>query len=372
MRIADIHHRLHALGAKPEHVQRVLRHWSHALPYDSGKRQLEHWLPLAVRQALPALADELAGLARLRSSHPGEDGSARLLVDLADGQAVEAVLLAPGRIPGLCVSTQLGCAVGCLFCMTGQGGLLRQLGSAEIVAQVALARSLRPVKKVVFMGMGEPAHNLDNVLEAIELLGTVGQIGHKNLVFSTVGDPRAFEALLALTPGQVRPALALSLHSSDAALREYLLPRAPRLSPETLVAQAEAYARASAYPVQYQWTLLAGINDSEAEIDGIVRLLKGKFGVLNLIPYNAVDGLDFQRPSWERAAEIARSLHRRGVLTKLRHSAGQDVDGGCGQLRARAIDGLSRVAMPTRRRASGPAVGAALSQPISGPINPPA
>ena len=351
MRITDIRQRLRALGAKPEHEQRVLRHWLHALPHDSGKRPLDNWLPLAVRRELPALAAELAGLARLHSEHPGEDGSARLLVTLADGQAVESVLLAPGRVPGLCVSTQLGCAVGCLFCMTGRSGLLRQLGSAEIVAQVALARSMRPVKKVVFMGMGEPAHNLDNVLEAIALLGTVGQIGHKNLVFSTVGDPRAFEALLALAPGQVRPALALSLHSSDAALRERLLPRAPRLSPEQLVELSEAYARASAYPVQYQWTLLQGINDNEAEIDGIVRLLAGKLGVLNLIPYNAVDGLDFQRPSWERAAEIARALHRRGVLTKLHHSAGQDVEGGCGQLRARATaaDGSVAVTMPTRR-----------------------
>ncbi|OGB08242.1 MAG: rRNA methyltransferase [Burkholderiales bacterium RIFCSPHIGHO2_12_FULL_69_20] len=354
MRVDDLRQRLRALGAKPVHEQRVLRHWTHALPHDGGRRQPEHWLPRAVRDALPGLTAELSGLARLLSEHPGEDGSSRLLLALADGQAIESVLMPPGRIPGLCVSTQVGCAVGCLFCMTGREGLLRQLGSAEIVAQVALARCLRPVKKVVFMGMGEPAHNLDNVLEAIELLGTVGQIGHKNLVFSTVGDPRAFERLLALQSGQVRPALALSLHTTDAALRERLLPRAPRLSPDELVAQAERYARATGYPVQYQWTLLAGINDGDDELDGITRLLAGKYGVLNLIPYNAVDGLDFQRPSWERAAEMARQLHRRGVLTKLRHSAGQDVEGGCGQLRARATtagDGVV-VALPRNGRAA--------------------
>ena len=183
------------------------------------------------------------------------------------------------------------------------------------------------------MGMGEPAHNLDNVLEAIELLGTAGGIGHKNLVFSTVGDARAFERLPL---GRVKPALALSLHSTDAALRQRLLPRAPQLSPDELVERAEAYARATGYPVQVQWTLLAGINDSADEIDGIVRLLAGKYMVLNLIPYNSVDGLDFKRPSWERAADMARQLHRRGILTKLRRSAGQDVDCGCGQLRARA------------------------------------
>jgi 23S rRNA (adenine2503-C2)-methyltransferase len=315
----------------------VLRHWTHALPHAAGKRRPEHWLPQAVRDALPALIAELAALATLQSSHPGEDGSSRLLLALADGQTVEAVLLPPGRTPGLCVSTQVGCAVGCAFCMTGQGGLLRQLGSAEIVAQVVLARALRPVHKVVFMGMGEPAHNLDNVLEAITLLGTVGQIGHKNLVFSTVGDARAFERLMALGPGQVRPALALSLHTTRAELRAQLLPRAPRLSPQELVAHAECYARATGYPVQYQWTLLEGVNDGDDEIDGLVRLLAGTYAVLNLIPYNAVDGLDFRRPSWERAAEMARRLHRRGVLTKLRHSAGQDVEGGCGQLRARAL-----------------------------------
>jgi 23S rRNA (adenine2503-C2)-methyltransferase len=182
------------------------------------------------------------------------------------------------------------------------------------------------------MGMGEPAHNLDSVMEAIDLLGTVGGIGHKNLVFSTVGDMRVFERL---PRGVVRPALALSLHSTQPELRARLLPRAPRIDPAELVEEGERYARATGYPIQYQWTLLEGINDGEDELDGIVRLLAGKYAVMNMIPYNTVADLSFRRPSWERAAAIARSLHRRGVLTKLRHSAGQDVEGGCGQLRAR-------------------------------------
>ena len=329
MRVQDIRQQLCAHGAKPKHAQRVLRLWAMALPQDSGRRLIADFLPASLRAALPALVEELGGLARLRSEHPSQDGSVRLLVDLADGQTVESVLLPRD---GLCVSSQVGCAVGCVFCMTGREGLLRQLGSAEIVAQVALARALRPVKKVVFMGMGEPAHNLDNVMEAIELLGTVGNIGHKNLVFSTVGDPRVFERL---PRGRVKPALALSLHTTRADLRERLLPRAPRMEPAALVAEGERYARATGYPIQYQWTLLEGINDGDDEIEGIVRLLHGKYAVLNMIPYNAVDGLEFKRPSWERAAQIARALHQRGVLTKLRQSAGQDVEGGCGQLRAR-------------------------------------
>jgi 23S rRNA (adenine2503-C2)-methyltransferase len=301
------------------------------LPQSHGKRRPEDFLPLALRDALPGLEAELAALARVRSAHPGADGSERLLIELADGQTVESVLLPRD---GLCISSQVGCAVQCQFCMTGRDGLVRHLGSAEMVAQVALARTRRSVRKVVFMGMGEPAHNLDNVLEAIELLGTAGNVGHKNLVFSTVGDARVFERLPL---GPVKPALALSLHTTKNALRERLLPRAPRMTPEQLVAAAEDYARSTGYPVQYQWTLLEGVNDGDDEIEGIVRLLGGKYGVLNLIPFNKVDGLDFRRPSWERAAEIARTLHRRGILTKLRQSAGQDVDGGCGQLRARTI-----------------------------------
>lgn len=330
MRIEDIRQRLRAAGAKPLHEQRVLRLWANALPQDSGRRQPKDFLPLSVREVLPALMDDLHGLVQLRSEHPGEDGSARLLVVLADGQTVESVLLPRD---GLCVSSQVGCAVGCVFCMTGRDGLLRQVGSAEIVAQVVLARARRVVKKVVFMGMGEPAHNLDNVMDAIELLGTAGGIGHKSLVFSTVGDPRVFERL---PQGVVKPALALSLHTTRPELRAQLLPRAPRITPAELVEEGERYARATGYPVQYQWTLLEGINDNDEELDGIVKLLRGKYAVMNMIPYNSNEGMDFQRPSWERAAEIARSLHRRGVLTKLRHSAGQDVEGGCGQLRARA------------------------------------
>ena len=106
---------------------------------------------------------------------------------------------------------------------------------------------------------------------------------------------------------------------------------------EVTIGQFERYARATGYPIQYQWTLIEGVNDSPEELDGIVRLLSGKYALMNMIPFNSVPGLPYQRPSWERAAEIARTLHRRGILTKLRQSAGQDVDGGCGQLRARDV-----------------------------------
>jgi 23S rRNA (adenine2503-C2)-methyltransferase len=330
MEIESIRQRLRTFGAMPVHEQRVMRDWLQVRSHDQGRRRPRDYFPKMLQEALPKIDAELAALANLISTHSTDDGSARLLVGLDGGQTVESVLLPRD---GVCVSTQVGCAVGCQFCMTGRSGLIRQVTSGEILAQVVLARSLRPVKKVVFMGMGEPAHNLDNVLEAIDLLGTEGNIGHKNLVFSTVGDPRVFERL---PHGLVKPALALSLHTSKPALRATLLPRAPRMVPAELVALGEQYARQTHYPVQYQWTLMEGINDGEDELDGIVELLKGKYAVLNMIPYNTVPDLPFKRPSWERARMIARSLHQRGVLTKLRDSAGQEVDAGCGQLRARA------------------------------------
>jgi 23S rRNA (adenine2503-C2)-methyltransferase len=308
------------------------------------------------------------------------------LVELADGQMVESVLLPRG---GLCVSTQVGCAVGCVFCMSGRNGLLRQLGSAEIVAQVVLARKRRAVSKVVFMGMGEPAHNLDNVLEAIQLLGTQGNIGHKNLVLSTVGDLRVFERLMSdfsnsVRPGgttshstrlstnasrvagyelveghesdhgstsspradsnfipMVKPALALSLHTTDAALRAKLLPHAPQIAIEELVERGEVYARATGYPVQYQWTLIEGVNDSDAELERIALLLSGKYAIMNFIPFNEVDGLAYRRPSAERIATMAQVLNRNGIYSRVRDSAGQEVEGACGQLRARAVKAKS-------------------------------
>src|SRR5690606_15605214 len=149
MRISDIHQRLADLGALPAHSGRVVRAWLQGKPLNTGTRRqhTEHFLPLSVRNGLPQLGEELESLARVRSEHPAADGSVRLLVELNDGQMVESVLLPRD---GLCVSTQVGCAVGCTFCMTGKSGLLRQVGSAEIVAQVALARRRRAVKKVVF------------------------------------------------------------------------------------------------------------------------------------------------------------------------------------------------------------------------------
>ena len=135
----------------------------------------------------------------------------------------------------------------------------------------------------------------------------------------------------------MKPALALSLHTTDAALRAKLLPHAPQIAIEELVERAEVYARATGYPVQYQWTLIEGVNDSDAELARIAQLLSGKYAIMNFIPFNEVDGLDYRRPSAERIAAMAHTLNRQGIYSRVRDSAGQEVEGACGQLRARAV-----------------------------------
>ena len=249
---------LEAAGAKPVHMRKLFRAWLGRAPWpDAGDAAF----PRTLRAQFDALRARLENTASVRSRHPGaESDSERLLVTLADGQTVESVLL-PRQ--GVCVSTQLGCAVGCRFCMTGRSGLIRQLTDAEIVAQVALARRLRPeTKKVVFMGMGEPSHNLEHVFSALEFLADYGDFGHKDIVVSTVGDERLFERLHA---SRVKPALAVSLHTIDEEKRRELLPRGTRMSVESLIAAAEKWARTCHYPTQYQWTVIEGVNDSPEE-----------------------------------------------------------------------------------------------------------
>lgn len=211
---------------------------------------------------------------------------------------------------------------------------------AEQPARSRAARRLRPeTKKVVFMGMGEPSHNLDNVLRAVEFLALYGGFGHKDLVISTVGDERLFEALNQMS---ARPALAVSLHTTDDAKRRTLLPRGAKMTVKALTEAAEAWARKTGYPTQYQWTLIQGVNDGEEEVDRLIALLTGHYAMVNFIPVNAVEGSVYSRPDREHAAHLVRRLKSAGIVATLRDSAAQDVDGGCGQLRARVLSAESK------------------------------
>lgn len=337
--LADLREELRRLGARPVHERALLAAWLAGRPLPRATRAGA--LPARLAGALQDVAARLADLAREVERVPAADGTARSLLRLRSGRTVESVDLLRG---GLCVSTQVGCAVGCRFCKTGEAGLLQQLGSAEVLAQVALARARRPeLRRVVLMGMGEPLHNLDAVLEAVVALGELGGFAHKALVVSTVGEERAFERLAA---SPVRPALALSLHALDRGRRERLLPRAPRAEPRELLAAALAYADRTTYPLLVQWTLLEGETDREDELRELARLVAGRRAIVNLIPFNAVEGSGWRRPDAARCVELVRLLKRGGATASLRRSAAQEVDGGCGQLRARALAAEPGSALP--------------------------
>ena len=330
MTLDTFHQRLLSLGAKPQHCGYFYRSLFGVVPRikpDDPK------FPLALRKALPELYTIIGGALVVADSHQAEEkDSLKLLFKLHDGHTIESVLLPRD---GVCVSSQVGCAVGCVFCMTGKSGLIRQLTDLEIVAQVIAAKQLRPqTRKVVFMGMGEPSHNLKNVLSAIDFLGRYSQIPHKNLVFSTVGDQRVFDALGDM---EVKPALAISLHSTFEDKRRELLPRAGKIAIESIVKQAERYARLTGYPIQYQWTLIKGINDRDDELRNLEQLLKGKYALINFIPVNAVEDSPYKRPDWSRCREMAEFLKGSRILAKFRNSAAQDIEGGCGQLRSRYL-----------------------------------
>lgn len=259
-------------------------------------------------------------------------GASRLVVRLADGEQIESVVLGDG---GVCVSSQVGCAVGCRFCASGIGGLRRQLGAAEILEQVAHARVIEPgIKRVVYMGIGEPSHNLDAVLEAALVLAEDGDVHERSQTLSTVGSTRAFHRL---TEASVRPSVALSLHAADDALRRDLLPHAGSEPVADLVAAAEAYAEATGREIQYAWALLDGVNDSESDADALFELLRDRRGYVNVIPWNPVPELPFQRPDRERAIAFVQSLRDRGLFATVRWSAGVEAEAACGQLRRRRV-----------------------------------
>ena len=331
MTLDTLHQRLLSLGAKPQHRGYFYRSLFGVVPRikpDDPK------FPLALRKALPELYAIIDGALVVADSHQAEEkDSLKLLFKLHDGHTIESVLLPRD---GVCVSSQVGCAVGCVFCMTGKSGLIRQLTDLEIVAQVIAAKQLRPqTRKVVFMGMGEPSHNLKNVLSAIDFLGRYSQIPHKNLVLSTVGDQRVFDALGDM---EVKPALAISLHSTFEDKRRELLPRAGKIAIESIIEQAERYARLTGYPIQYQWTLIKGVNDGDDELRNLEQLLKGKYALINFIPVNAVEESPYKRPDWSRCREMAEFLKGSRILAKFRNSAEQDIEGGCGQLRSRYLE----------------------------------
>ncbi|MBX3464508.1 MAG: radical SAM protein [Planctomycetes bacterium] len=257
------------------------------------------------------------------------DGTVKLLLGLHDGRKVETVAMPVGAC---CVSTQVGCAVGCRFCASGLFGVERHLSSDEIVEQVVHCRRRMRIDRVVFMGMGEPSHNLDQVMAAVARLKDEALISPRRQTFSTVGGVRALDRMRGFA---VRPCLALSLHTADEAKRRELLPNAHRDPLGDIVAAADAYGRDVGTPVQFEWTLLAGVNDGDDDVAQLCALLQGVRGYVNFIVYNPVEGLPFAAPPRERIVAMVRAVKARGILATIRDSSGPDAEAACGQLRLR-------------------------------------
>ena len=310
MTLNTLINRLKSLGAKDSHVALIMRAACGIVPWPDVD---DERLPKAVRGVLVETKRAFDSAVQPAVVERDEvTRSVKFVFALQDGHTIETVLLPRD---GVCVSSQVGCAVGCVFCMTGRSGLIRQLTDLEIVSQVLEAKKLRPeTKKVVFMGMGEPSHNLANVMSAIDFLGTYSAIGHKNLVLSTVGDKRVFEAL---ETSRVKPALAISLHSTIEEKRRQLLPKAGKIAIEELVEKAEINARATGYPTQYQWTLIDGVNDGEDELANLVTLLKGHYAMVNFIGVNAVDNSPYRRPSEDKIKACVTALRKEGIAREI-------------------------------------------------------
>jgi 23S rRNA (adenine2503-C2)-methyltransferase len=302
-----------------------------------------------------------------------EDGAtSKLLLALADGQSIEAVLMRspadPRRGSGpratICVSSQAGCAVGCPFCATGELGFGRNLSPGEIQDQVRLARRIlraegRELTNVVFMGMGEPLQNLDAVLDAISGLtdSKRGAMGQRRIVVSTSGVVPGIERLARERP---QVTLAVSLHAARNALRDLLVPLNRKWPVEEVVAAAAAHARATGRRTTYEVTMIDGINDTPADADALSALLRGSGAHVNLIPMNAVAHTPWRESSPQRIEQIALSLREAGLSVTVRRNRGRDAGAACGQLAAERAGAPAPAAVARRREQLEQASAAAL------------
>jgi 23S rRNA (adenine2503-C2)-methyltransferase len=273
----------------------------------------------------------LEAVARAESS----DGSTKFAFALSDGRQVETVLMPNLTHYTVCVSTQVGCAMGCDFCATAKMGLVRNLSAGEIVQQVVeVSRALTGdtfVRNVVFMGMGEPLHNFDNLTAALAILQEDHGFGlsARRLTVSTSG---LVPAIRRYAREGIRANLAVSLNAVDDATRTRLMPVNKRWNIAALLEACREVPAENRYRITFEYVLMEGLTDDLGAADKLVRLLHGFKCKVNLIPYNAYPGSPYRPPSLEHAQAFQRILLDRGVLATIRISKGQDIQAACGQL----------------------------------------
>ena len=265
-----------------------------------------------------------------------DDGTEKLLVRLPDGGEVECVLLRDGHRRSICVSSQVGCAMGCVFCASGLDGVDRNLTRGEIVEQMlrlqAKLNEGERLSHIVMMGMGEPLANLDRVLGALSIAKSAEGLGisPRRITISTVGLPPAIDRL---AESGVPFNLAVSLHAPNNELRSKLVPVNRKIGIDKVLDAADRYFAANGRRLTFEYVLLGGLNDSDENAKELVSLLRSRTVMLNVIPYNPVEGLPYTTPTKQSIARFREVLESGGINVKFRQRKGSEIDAACGQLR---------------------------------------
>ncbi len=265
------------------------------------------------------------------------DGTIKYLLKLTDGSIIEAVGIPTDKRLTVCVSSQVGCPMACDFCATGKGGFMRNLATHEIVDQVLTVQEDfgQRVSNIVFMGMGEPLLNTDSVVKAVRSLNQDVGIGQRSITLSTVGIPGHIRRL---AEEHLQVTLAVSLHASNQALRETLIPSARKYPLAALIQECYDYVSITGRRVTFEYILLAGLNDLPQHAAELADWVGGFQSHVNLIPYNPISEVDYQRPSDQRIQDFMAELQKRHVAVSVRYSRGLEKDAACGQLRAQKLN----------------------------------
>lgn len=357
------------LGQTSGELAALMRAWGE--PEYRG-RQLARWIyvrrarDFAVMSDLPAAlrahlaAEATVGRAEVEASQRAADGTTKLLLRLHDGRRIETVFLPYPDRCCVCISSQVGCPVGCTFCATATMGFARNLTAGEMVDQVLTAgdvaeaagagESLRRISHVVVMGMGEPLLNVSELVKAARLLNEEVGLSLRHITVSTVG---YVPGMRALAEAGLPLTLALSLHAPDDALRARLIPMAKRFPLAEVLAAARCYQQRTGRRVTLEYLLLGGVNDSDAQARELARRVRDLGAHINLIPWNPAETLSpFQVPSRNRVRAFRAILEREGLTVTQRMERGREIDAACGQLAVRRND-VARFARGAARSVRG-------------------
>jgi 23S rRNA (adenine2503-C2)-methyltransferase len=269
----------------------------------------------------------------IRERRTSPDGTTKFLVGLEDGDVIETVLIPEGDRRTICISTQVGCPVRCVFCASGLNGLKRNLTTAEIVEQVLHVRRESVISSVVVMGIGEPLLNYENLVRALRVLKSswgMG-IGYNRITLSTVG---ILDKLERLVTDRVTPNLAISLHAPDDEIRRRVVPTLKKQRLADLVNAGRAYRQATRKNVTFEYVLLEGVNDDKKHALELGKKVRGAGLKVNVIPFNRVEEVPYRAPSKERVDRFVEALGKCGVPVMVRKRKGDEVSAACGQLRA--------------------------------------